>query len=175
MTGSQIAEDAERLYKILNEEDIGKKILLSGFVEYSDATKHAVVQRLLRTYDPAPSGKLLARLLYIRTSENEAGMRTLFLANLRSPQPDARRITLFGLKELKHPALLDLALLSMRDDADQVLAVALEILLPETKSNADLRAYLQGFYAAHQGKGEFHMSCSLLEAHGIVSTSPGDK
>jgi len=169
MNGAKITEDAERLYQTLNEEDLGKRVLLAGFVEYSDTTKLAVVARLLRTYAPAPSGRLLARLLYIRTTENEPAMRTVFLANLRSPNPDARRISLFGLKELRHPALLDLALVSMRDDSDQVVAIALEILLPETKANADLRSYLQDFYAAHQGKSEFYMSCSLLEAHGIVS------
>jgi hypothetical protein len=162
-----IDSEADRLFKVLNAEEIPKKVLLAGFVEYSDSSKNELVARLLRTIAPPAKGALLGRLLYIRTPENEKLMRTLFLTNLRSPDADARKMSLFGLKELGHTGLADLALLSMRDDSDRVLAMALEILLPGAKADRSQWAFLQAFYSAHKDMDAYHMSLSLLEAHGI--------
>ena len=41
--------------------------------------------------------------------------------------------------------------------------------------NPEVWSFLQGFYETHKGKEEFHMSVSLLEAHGIVPASPADE
>jgi hypothetical protein len=63
----------------------------------------------------------------------------------------------------------------MRDDSDQVLAAAIDILLPGAKEDPNLWGFLQGFYVTHKGKDAFHMSVSLLEAHGIAPPRATDK
>lgn len=164
-----IEEEAERLLEALSAEKVHPLVLEAGFKEYSNASKNEVVARVARAFVPPPKGALLARLLFIRTPENETSMRTAFLANLRSPYAEARKFSLLGLKQVGHEALMDLALLSLRDDADQVLATALDLLLPAAKTNRSLWTLLQGFYATHKGQEAFHMSIGLLEAHGIAS------
>ena len=104
-----IQQEADRLYAILNDEDVPKKVMLSGFVQYSAASKNQVVARIARTFEPPPQGALLARLLFIRTGDNQRSMRNAFIANLRSPHADARKFSLLGLKELGYEALPDLA------------------------------------------------------------------
>ncbi len=163
-----IQDEANRLQEVLTAEKVHPLVLEEGFTEFSNASKNALVARVARTFAPHPSGKLLARLLFIRTADNEAAMRTAFVANLRSPDAEARKASLYGLAELGHEALQDLALLSMRDEADQVLTAALNILLPIAKETPNLWAYLQNLYTTLQGKETLHMSLSLLEAHGIA-------
>jgi len=163
-----IQEEADRLYTVLNAHDLSKTIIGSGFKDYSDASKTEILRRLVARYEPSPSGELLARLLFIRTTENEAAMRSVFIANLRASDHNARKFSLYGLKELGHEALVDLALLSMRDSADTVVAAAILILLPKAKEDVSLMAYLQDFFAAKKDDKAFYMSMSLLMANGIV-------
>lgn len=159
-------EEADRLHEALSDE-VPKKVLLSGFKEYSEASKNEVVARVLRSISPAPEAGLLARLPFIRTAANEASLRTIFLTNLRSPHAEARKASLTNLKELRHPGLADLALLSLRDESDSVLALALSFLLPGAKEDPSVKAFLEALHAARKGREEYHMSVSLLEAHGI--------
>jgi len=69
---------------------------------------------------------------------------------------------------LEYDAAPDFALASMRDDADQVLAVAIDLLLPLVKDDRNPRSFPQGFYASHRGREGVHLRMSLLEAYGIT-------
>jgi len=166
-----IQEDADRLYTALSNDDIPKTVLASGFQDFSDACKNEVVVRVTQMYRPSPTGALLARLILIQTPENSEIMRAAFVASLRSADPEARKFCLYGLKELGHEALSDLALASMRDDTDTITSTALTILLPTAKEDENLLAFLQEFYVANKDNEAFHMSISLLEAHGIIPLS----
>jgi hypothetical protein len=165
---TSVEEEADRLFEILNADDLPLVIATSGLNAFSDASKNAVVARAARSFVPAPAGHLLGRLHMIRTDENKADMQTAFLANLRSPYPDARRASLRGLGELDYPGFTDLAILSLRDDTDEVLVTACDLLLPQAKDDPHLWKILQDVYAMHKGDPRFHMTMSLLEAHGIA-------
>ena len=161
-------EEIDRLFELLTVEDLPPAAALSGFGALSAESKNEVVSRVARTLDPPPSGKVLARLLMIQTDENRADMQTAFLANLRSPYPEARHASLYGLAQLNYPGFTDLAILSLRDDSDQVLATACDLLLSKAKQEPRLWKILQDVYAVHKGDPQFHMTVSLLEAHGIT-------
>ncbi|MEJ7712137.1 MAG: hypothetical protein WKF84_20325 [Pyrinomonadaceae bacterium] len=168
MADSQRAiTEVERLLSTLNSENIDPDVLEAGLPKFSTESKNEIVRRTARTFEPAPSGKLLARLPFILTEQNRPDMTIAFIANLRSPDPAARKFSLHGLNRLQHAALSDFALLLLRDTDDQVLYAACFILLPKAKQNAGLWSTLQNLYAARKGKKEFYMSMSLLEAHGI--------
>ena len=163
--------EANRLYTLLGGENASLVDMDAGFPSYSDASKNAVVERAARTFVPPPPALLLARLLMIRTPANEGVMREAFVANLRAPDAQARKASLYGLKELGTPALEEYALLSLRDEDDAVTATAIEILVPHAKRDPRLTSVLEEFHAAHQGDDRFHMSLGLLDAHGIRRNS----
>lgn len=165
---SDVAAEAARLEEFLGREEIHPLIIERTLQEFSDASKNELVARLARTFNPPPLGRLLSRLLYIRTPENEPNMMTLFLTNLRSPNQDARAASLLGLNALNHPNIFEFALSALRDDHDLVLFAACNVLLPKAKDDPNLSKILQDVYAAHAGDPSFHMSMSLLEAHSIV-------
>jgi len=162
-----IQEEAERLYAVLSDHYLPKLVAQSGFAEYSAASKDEVVARVARTHTPTPEGALIARLLFIRTPENEENLQTVFLANLHAPDAEARKFSLYGLKELHHPALADLAFTAMHDPSDPVMVAALNVLLPDVKKDPVRWAFLQNFYLAHRDGQEFHMSVAILQANGI--------
>ena len=163
-----IAEETTRLTEFLSFPDLNPLIIEKTLKGFSDTSKNELVASLARTFNPPPSGRLLMRLLYIRTAENEADMKTLYIANLGSPQADARAASLHGLNETKHPLVFDFALSALRDDSNQVLFAACNILLPKAKEDPNIRKLLQEVHASHVGDPAFHMTTNLLEAHSIL-------
>jgi hypothetical protein len=175
MNNSQDADEADRLIAFLSSEEIHPLVLEKRLPEYSAAGKNEAVARLARTFSPAPSGKLLTRLPNILTEQNKSDMAFTFVANLRSPDAEARVACLYGLEKLRHPALSDFALMLLRDADDQVVYAACYLLMPEAKAKPRLWKTLQNLYAARKGKKEFYVSMSFLQAQGIVSPPPPGK
>src|SRR6266481_1305740 len=103
-------EEAQRLLKVLNSYNIPPEQLEQGFKEFSSESKDELVREFARTFDPTLEGRVLARLPYLRTAENEADMATVFVMNLHSPDPEARASSLYGLQQLAHPSITDFAL-----------------------------------------------------------------
>lgn len=159
-------EEVDQLWEYLNLEELPPGTA-SGLDQFSEASKNALIARAARTLDPPLRGRVLARLALIATDQNKEDLESLFLTNLRSPHPQARKISLHGLSDLGYPRLTDLAILSLRDDSDQVLATACDLLLPKAQQDPRVLQFLKDVYAAHKGDPEFHMTTSLLEAHGI--------
>jgi len=156
-----------QLWELLNLEELPPGSA-SGLDQFSPETKNALITRLARTLEPPLRGRVLARLALIATDQNKGDLESLFITNLRSPHPQARKISLLGLSDLGYPQLNDLAILSLRDDSDQVLATACDLLLPKAKQDPRLLQFLKDVYAGHIGDPQFHMTTSLLEAHGIT-------
>ena len=167
-----IKSESERLYEFLSEDKLHPLELEEKSKTASPESKNELMRRLAHMFEPAPPGRVLARLAYMLTPQNRADMTTAFLFNLRAKEPEARVSSLYGLAKLEYPNLDGLALVALRDDADVVLAAACQILLPKTKHDATLLKILQAVYAAHKGDSAFHMSVSLLEAHGIANALP---
>jgi hypothetical protein len=163
-----VKEEADSLFDLLNAEELPPTIAITGLDRFGAESKNELVARVARAFDPIPRGQLLFRLLLILTDENKADMEMAFLVNLRSPDPQARRASLYGLATLNYPGFIDLAILSLRDDSDQVLATACDLLLPKAKEDPRLWKILQDVYSIHKGDPQFYMTVSILEAHGIT-------
>lgn len=161
------ANDADRLFAILNGDKVHPAVLDAAMRDFDEAAKIAVVQRVTTMFDPPPSGALLDRLLLILTPGNKAAMRLAFVANLRSPLAEARRASVSGLDKLGDPEIVSFALLSVRDDADRVVATACQILFDKAPNNREIRKLLEEVHKARAGKKEFYLSNSVMEAHGI--------
>jgi hypothetical protein len=162
-TGSEV----DRLRALLNAYHVSPDTIEAGFKEFSLESKNELVAQIARTFEPAPSGKLLARLLFILTDQNREDMMTAFLSNLHSSDPEARAASLAGLAKLGHPHIVDFALASLRDTSDLVVVAACNILIPTAKQDPRLWKILQELYIARKGNPEFHMSTSFLEAHAV--------
>lgn len=176
MTDTQtINAETERLFNILNAENVRPDLLESGLNEFSAESKNAVARRVARTFEPKPSGKLLGRLPFILTEQNKTDIATAFILNLRSPDAAARKFSLYGLEGLHHAALDDFALLLLRDADDQVVYAACHILLPKAKRDARLWKVLQSLYAARKDKSEFYLSMSFLKSQNIEMAVPQEK
>lgn len=169
---TNLEHGVDELYEVLDEYDVPPLRLQSGFPEFDTATKNAVVDRVAVMFDPEPTGRLLARLLYIRTDDNEAQLARIYIANLRAIQPDARKFSLYGLSELKHRQVRDFALAALRDEADEVVAMACEILLPAAQKEPTLWRMLQSVYRARKDQPRFHITTSLLTSSGIERDEP---
>ncbi len=163
-----IDTEIDQLLSILNAEDLRPDRLESGLADFSIESKNELMSRIARTFDPPPQARLLARLPFILTDANKPDMVTAFIANLRSPYPEARKFSLYGLEKLGHPGVVDFALASLRDDADEVLVAACSILLPKAKQDPRLWKVLQNVYTANKGKEKFYLSTSFLEAHSVT-------
>jgi hypothetical protein len=172
---SAAVSDADRLLALLNEDKIHPAELDSAMKSFTDAVKNEVVARVTATFDPPPPARVLSRLLFIRTSSNQAELGAAYVANLRSPFPDARKASLQALQQLEHPALVSLALLSLRDDSDAILAVACQILVERSSKDPAVWRLMQSAYRSRAGKREYYLSNSILEAHGITRSSPSGK
>lgn len=162
-----IQQEVEQLKDILSAEEIPHGMVLTGFQEFSAQVKNALVEQAAQTFEPPLPGKLVARLIYLMTDGNRANLQQVFVNNLRSPDPEARKASLYGLEKLEHPALVDFALHALRDDADQMLAPACDILLRQAEHDPVVRKLLRSFYQAYKDKPEFYSVRTLLEAHGI--------
>ena len=170
MANSGAATEADKLFDILNADKVHPVELDAASKNFSDAAKNQVVARAAGAFEPPPRGPLLQRLLFIITERNKADITTVFIANLRSPLPDARQASLQALEKLEHPALVQFALVSMRDTSDTVVAVACQILIARAKEDPLIRNFVERAYLARRGKKEFYLSNSILEAHGITGS-----
>jgi HEAT repeat protein len=164
-------DEIQRLLDILEAYEVLPDLLESGLDAFSDEAKNAVVERLARAPEPPP-GQVVARLLFIRTPQNEADMAAVFRRGLQSPDPAARKFSLYGLDQLDHPAATDAALEALADDDDWVTFAAATILLPKAAQEPGIAEALRDAYAAKKGKEEFHATVSLLEARLIEPGEP---
>jgi hypothetical protein len=160
------SEEIDKLSKLLNAEEI-PPALWQTFSEFRDEDKNGLMAQIARTFDPPPSGRLLTRLLTIVTEQNKPDLAIAFLVNLHSAEPEARAACLRGLEKLEYTGVIGLAIASLRDSSDRVLAAACSILIPKAKQDVGLWRMLQEVYASHKGKPEFYITMSLLEAHSI--------
>lgn len=161
--------DAEvaRLEAWLAQEELSPGVVGDELASFGAEARDALVLRVARTLDPPPPGRLLARLPMIQTPENEASLASAFLANLHSPDPEARKASLYGLERLGHPAAADLATSALRDDEDAVLAAAADILLRRGGDLERVRPLLEQVLARHREDPRFHATRAVLAAHGI--------
>jgi len=171
-TGNTVTAEANRLFELLNTYDVPPTILESGLKQFSVESKDELVSRVARTV-PSPSGKLLARLLFVLTPANTSDVIAIYVRNLHSADPDARKFSLYGLQQLGHPAIAEFATAALEDDEDQVVNAACSILLPASKRDPHLWKVLQSRYSARKDDPRFSTSTSLLKAHGIESEATG--
>ncbi|HXF40073.1 MAG TPA: hypothetical protein VN687_10200 [Blastocatellia bacterium] len=160
-----IGEEVSRLLELLNAQGLRPYQLESEVQAFSEESKNALVAQLARSVNPPSPGKVLARLPSILTDENRSDMANVFITNLRSPNPEARKFSLFGLSALEHPNVVEFALASLRDDNDQVLTAACGILLLKSGQDPRIRAILQDLYSANADNENLYMSMSLLKTH----------
>jgi hypothetical protein len=164
-----IDEEVERLFNTLNAEEIQRAFWQSGLDAFSTESKNELVNRVATMFEPPPSGALLGRLIFIANDQNKPTLITAYLTNLHSPDPEARKASLYSLEKLGHPNIVDLALASLRDNNDQVMLAACTILVPKAKQDPRLQKILEQVYSAHKDQPEFHMSMSFLAAHSFSS------
>lgn len=162
-----VENEAQRLWETLDTYSVDPVLVESGFPSYSDAAKDAVAARALRTFEPPLPGRLLARLLFIQTKSNRIDLIATFLSNLHSPEAEARKASFFALEKLDHPAIVEIAVASLRDPFDPIVFGACNVLIPRAKDDLHLRALLHAVYAAHATQPQFYMSNELLRAHGF--------
>lgn len=162
-----IENEVREMRGLLQQEDFVPAVALTAFDRFSAEAKDALVAEVARQFDPPPSGQLLARLLQIVTDASRPVLIKIYLANLRSPDAQARRASLHGLVMLGYPQATDLALAALRDDADAIVGDAVQILLPLAQQDERVRDLLGGVLAAYQDDPAFYATTSLLTAHGI--------
>ncbi len=166
-------DESNRLFDVLSAEEMPADLLSSGLKDYGAESKDALVTRAALTFAPDPPGRLLERLPHIISEANKSDMSRAFVANLRSPDPAARKASILGLEKLGHAALVDFALLSLRDDMDEVVHAACQILLPGAKQDARIWKILEGVYAARRDNERFGASVNLLKANGVEINETG--
>ena len=169
---SEIQEEANRLMELLQTEDLPRLVLASGFKDFSEASKNEVASRVAQTFNPPPPGRVIARLSMIMTEKNKNDITNAYLANLRSPDPEARKYSLYGLDQLGHPSIADFAMFSLRDDNDQVLIAACDVLIPKARQDRHLWNLMKNFYASYRDNKEYYGIITLLEAHHIEKAKP---
>jgi hypothetical protein len=160
-----LSDETKSLFELLNAEEIPRARLATEFQDYSDASKNELISHIAQSLSFTPNGRLLARLKFIQTPDNTADLNLAYLVNLRSADPQARKVSLIGLNELSHPAIEDFALNALRDDADSVSTAAVQILLPKAQQEPRIRRLLYDFSQVHQNEPEFYTTLRLLEAH----------
>lgn len=161
---SDVTAEARRLEEFLSTPEIHPLIMEQKLQEFSDAGKNALVARLATTFNPPPPGRVLMRLIEVRTPDNEADLTRLYVTNLRSPNPNARGASLHGLHELNHPLIFDFALSALHDTDDFVLFEACTILLLRAADDPNIVKMLQEVQASHAGDPKFPMTTNLLES-----------
>ncbi|MEJ7712136.1 MAG: hypothetical protein WKF84_20320 [Pyrinomonadaceae bacterium] len=172
MEPNQTTDETNHLFDLLSAEEVHADALSSGLRDYGAASKDALIRRTAQTFAPTPEGRLLERLPYILSEGNRSDLMTTFICNLHSSDPATRRASLQGLEKLKHAALVDFALLSLRDETDEVVHAACQILLPVAKRDARVREILEGVYAARKNNERFGLSANLLKANGVERDAP---
>lgn len=156
--------EAERLLEVLDAYHVSPDVLEAGLPDFSVQSKNKVAAQIAGASVPRPSARLLKRLLFIRTGENEADVTAALTANLDSSLPEARAASLYGLQRLNHPNVVEFARAALADNTGDVLLAACSILVPKAKADPALRQILQETYASRADQKEFHASASLLKA-----------
>lgn len=169
----RLKEESDNLYTILNMSHLTPDVLDSGLKQFTPESKNEVINRVAHT--PQPPGYLLARLPFILTDENKPVMQKIFIANLHSPLPEARKFSLYGLEKLGHPDLHRFAESMLRDRDDGVLYAACFILLPNAKKDEVLWKKLQRVYEERKDEVGLQMSLNLLRANSITLARPPAK
>jgi hypothetical protein len=134
---------------------------------FSSQARSAAVARVAAQFAPPPPGAVLAGLELIAGETDRPVLVQTYLTNLRSPDPQARQVSLEGLARLDYPHVADLARGALRDGDDLVVASAVRALLPVASRDPALRSVLAGVAAQHADDEAFHLTNSLLSAHGI--------
>lgn len=140
--------------------------------QHIPATKNEAVARLARRFAPPPSGRLLMRVIALRTPDNERDLRQLFLANLHSPDAAARAASLRGLESLQYAHLVDLAITELHDTSDEVVTAACDLLREPARRDPQLARLLNAVWTAHVGRQEFYLSNELLKSYGFHKPIP---
>jgi hypothetical protein len=160
-------QETERLLGLLDALEVHPAILQEGLGDFSADSRNELVAHLASAPDLSASARLLSRLLFIRTPENEADLRTVFLRYLQSPLPEARKASLYGLDALGDPAMPFLAESALDDPDDRVVAAACDLLLRKASPDPRWRELLERVHAAHKGDEGFRSTLGLLESQGI--------
>lgn len=169
---NRVIDETEHLLEILNQVRVHPAVLESDFRDFSIASKNELVAQIAETSPSTIPGRLLARLLFIRTDENKTDMEKTFIANLNSPDPEARKFSLYGLQTLEHPNILEFALAALEDNTDQVLMAASYILLPRANQDSGIWQRLRNVYTRIQGREAFYLTTNFLKANGIENPLP---
>lgn len=162
-----VDDDVREMRELLEQEDLVPGAALLAYERFSDEVKDALIADVARQFTPAPSGKLLARLVPVVTNTSRPVLTGVYLTNLRSPDPQARVASLQGLVALGYPQVTDLALASLRDDTDAVVSAAAAALLPLAAGDQQVRDLLGAVLATHRDDPEFHVTVNLLTANNI--------
>jgi hypothetical protein len=157
--------EAQRLLEILRSADIRPDQLEAGFPDFSNEAKNELARQLARMLEPPPEGRVLARLLHLITEKNRQDVVNALILNLHSPDPAARKTSLYGLHELEHLGIEDFALSALRDESDQVVTAACQILMPKAQQSMRLWNLLHDFYTAHRPEARYYMAINLLKAN----------
>jgi hypothetical protein len=164
-------DEVRELLAILDAEEMMRATARDLSQRFGEQARNAVIARVAAQFTPPPSGRVLARLELIVTDEDRPALVQIYLANLRSPDPQARQASLDGLTRLGYPHVADLAKAALRDDFDPVVASAARILAPLSAHDPALRTLLVGVRAEHADDPAFHMTSAVLSAHGIGEPS----
>jgi hypothetical protein len=165
-----IKKEADELLSILSMEHLTPDVLDSGLKRFSPDSKNEVVSRVAQM--PAPPGHLLTRLTFILTDENKPVVEKIYIANLHSQLPDARKFSLYGLEELSNPDLERYAKGMLHDRDDGVLYAACDILLPKAKKDEALWKSLQKVYVEHKDDVTIPNTMNLLRGSSIAASHP---
>jgi hypothetical protein len=165
-----VMKEADDLLAVLSMEHLTPDVLDSGLDRYSPESKNEVVSRIARM--SSPPGHLIARLTFILTDSNKPAVEKIFIANLHSQIPAARKFSLYGLQQLDNPDIERHAKSMLHDHDEGVLYAAFVILLPRAKKDDSLWKLLQKVYADHKADPAVQMAMNLLRANSITSEHP---
>jgi hypothetical protein len=164
-------DEVAELRAILDTETLMLPIAQELPTRFSAQARAELIRRVAGEFAPPPSGWLLARLLLIADDPSRPVITQAYLTNLHSPLRLARQASLNGLVELGYPQLDDVGRGALHDVYDPIVASAARILVGPAVTDPQLRALLVGVHAAHKDDPDFHLTTSLLAAHGI---EPGE-
>ncbi|MCW2702687.1 MAG: hypothetical protein JWQ37_682 [Blastococcus sp.] len=160
-------DEVRELRALLEQEDLVPAVALSVVDRFGGDVRDALITEVARQFAPPPPGRLLARLLPLVSDASLPVLTRAYLSNLRSPDPQARLASLQGLIGLDYPHAADVSLAALRDDEDTVVGAAVQNLLPLGQQDELVRDLLGGLEASHRDDPGFHLTKSLLSAHGI--------
>jgi hypothetical protein len=166
-----IDAEVDRLIAWLDQPELSPGMVLAELPGFPPEVRGALLRRLAAS-GQAPPLRVLGRLAFLHSEANEGDLVAAYLAAARSPDAEARRISLYALDSLALPAAQQAALGALDDEADAVVAAASDILARRFADPQQVRTALQGVHDAHRGDPRFGQTLAILQAHGIGDTSP---